>query len=89
MKRKLDEFLKLETVTNGINTNINPYRNKDSKVERSLYYSNKKDMYLVEIRIFNNGNMDNAYLDIFHSNMEHFSEYQDDVWTFTNWNIVK
>lgn len=83
--RNLGEFLELAEVKNGIDTNIKPYQNENSVIEKMLYYSKEKCMYLVEIRIFNNGNMDNAYLDIFNSTMEHFDEYQDDVWSFTDW----
>lgn len=87
--RRLEEFLELVDVKKGIETNIKPYVNDDSEIEARLYYSKDKDMYLVEIRIFNNDNMENAYLDIFNEDMTHYDEYQDDVWSFADWTIVK
>lgn len=86
--KKIEEFLKLKEVIEGIESNIKPHQKENSVIERSLHYSKEKQMYLVEIRIFNDGQMANAYLDVFNSDMSHFNEYLDDVWSFTDWVTV-
>lgn len=86
--KNLNEFLELKEVKEGFDCNIRPYQNENSVIENNLYYSKEKNMYLVEIRIFNNDNMDNAYLGIFYDDMSYYNEYQDDVWSFTDWFMI-
>lgn len=85
--RTLKEFLEVKEVKEGIRNNIEPFKISESKIEMKLYHCN--NMYLVEIRIFNGGKMDNAYLDIFNDNMEHLEGYVDDVWSFADWEVLE
>lgn len=85
----IDEVL--ENLKNNTNKNFNLEIEKNINLENTIYYSEDKNMYLLESRIFNDktdGNMINAYLGLINADMTIYEEYEDDVWSFTDWKEV-
>lgn len=92
-KAEIVEQLIYETSTtqsNSISINFNE-NNQELQIETTLHHGKNKDVYLVEIRLFNNTNdsMINAYLGLFRSDLNELEEYIDDVWSYDNFEKVK
>ena len=62
----------------------------DYTFESSLYIGENTKQYLLDIRMFDNedGNMLNAYLEIFNEDLTVHQEYVDDVWVYDDWEVM-
>ncbi|WP_312286801.1 hypothetical protein [Terrisporobacter sp.] len=78
------------TQSNSININFTE-NNQELQIEATLHYGKNKDVYLVEIRLFNtiNDSMINAYLGLFRTDLNELEECIDDVWSYDNFEKVK
>ncbi|MBP3917349.1 hypothetical protein [Clostridium sp.] len=86
----MDYYIEETIRQNSNSTSIIIDENGEYDFECNLHYDDKKDIYLLEARLFRktDNSMVNSYLGVLNSNLGIIDEEIDDVWEYGEWQEV-
>lgn len=86
----MDYYIEETIRKNSNSTNIIIAENDKYDFECNLHYDSKKDIYLLESRLFSrtDNSMINSYLVVLNSHLKIINKEIDDVWEYGEWKKV-
>lgn len=91
-REEVDKAVEL-TLNTGKENSISvgdTFNGEQAEFENTLHKDTEKGLFLLESRLFTveDGQMVNAYLEVFNANGEIVQEEIDDVWSYANWEVA-